>query len=249
MLVGRGVTKRFGGLTAVDAVDLAVAEGEIVGLIGPNGSGKTTLFNCIAGFYRPDAGTLTFRDRPLVGRAPDEVCRLGIARTFQLSRPFAAMTVVQNVAVGVLYGNAALGSIGVATAEARRLLAYVSLGDVADAPAAGIPLAQRKRLEVARALATRPQLLLLDESMAGLNPVEIEAAVRLLRRLRTELGLTLVIVEHMMQVIMGLCDRVIVLDAGRKIAEGRPVEVAREPTVLQAYLGTRAVRAPRGAQR
>ena len=249
MLVGSGVTKRFGGLTAVDSVDLAVAAGEIVGLIGPNGSGKTTLFNCIAGVYRPEAGTLTFHDRPLVGRTPDQVCRLGIARTFQLSRPFAEMTVVQNVAVGVLYGNAALGGVGPAAAEARRLLAYVGLGDVADAPATGITLAQRKRLEVARALATRPQLLLLDESMAGLNPVEIEAAVGLLRRLRTELGLTLVIVEHMMQVIMGLCDRVIVLSSGRKIAEGRPEAVAHDPEVVRAYLGTRAVRAPRGAER
>jgi branched-chain amino acid transport system ATP-binding protein len=249
MLVGTAVTKRFGGLTAVDGVDLAVAEGEIVGLIGPNGSGKTTLFNCIAGYYRPEAGTLSFRDRPLIGRTPDQVCRLGIARTFQLSRPFAAMTVVQNVAVGVLYGNTALGSVGTATAEARRLLAYVGLGDVADAPAAGITLAQRKRLELARALATRPQLLLLDESMAGLNPTEIEAALGLLRRLYTELGLTLLIVEHMMQVIMGLCDRVLVLDAGRKIAEGPPAEVAREPMVLQAYLGTRAVRASHGAER
>jgi branched-chain amino acid transport system ATP-binding protein len=242
VLEGSGVTKRFGGLVAVDGVDLAVREGEIVGLIGPNGSGKTTLFNCIAGFDQPEAGRLSFLGQSLVGRSPDRVCRLGIARTFQLSRSFADLTVAQNVVVGVLYGNAGIGRVGPAGAEARRVLAYVGLDEVADAPVHRLTLAQRKRLELARALATRPRLLLLDESMAGLNPAEITAAVDLLRRLSAELALTLVIVEHMMQVIMGLCGRVIVLDAGRKIADGSPAEVAREPAVSQAYLGTRAAR-------
>ncbi|HLI25475.1 MAG TPA: ABC transporter ATP-binding protein [Chloroflexota bacterium] len=245
MLEGSGVTKRFGGLVAVDAVDLVVHEGEIVGLIGPNGSGKTTLFNCIAGYYRPDAGRLTFRGHSLVGRPPDAICRLGIARTFQLTRAFADLSVAQNVAVGVLYGRAGINRVGPALAEARRLLDYVGLGAMADVRVGALTLAQRKRLELARALATRPRLLLLDESLAGLNPAEIAAAVELLRRLRTELGLTLLIVEHLMQVIMGLCDRVLVLDAGRKIADGPPEAVAQEPAVRQAYLGTRAVRAAR----
>jgi branched-chain amino acid transport system ATP-binding protein len=243
MLEGSGITKRFGGLVAVDAVDLTVGEGEIVGLIGPNGSGKTTLFNCIAGAYRPDAGRLAFRGHSLVGRSPDSVCRLGIARTFQLSRAFVDLSVAQNVAVGVLYGNAGVRGVGAATAEARRLLGYVGLGELADAPVGRLTLAQRKRLELARALATRPQLLLLDESMAGLNAVEIAAAVELLRRVRAELALTLVIVEHVMAVIMGLCDRVMVLDAGRKIADGPPQEVAHAPAVMAAYLGTRAAQA------
>lgn len=240
MLEGRGITKRFGGLVAVDAVDLDVGEGEIVGLIGPNGSGKTTLFNCIAGYYRPESGRLTFRGQSLVGLSPDRVCHLGIARTFQLSRAFVDLSVAQNVAVGALYGNARVGGVGAALAEARRVLGAVGLAELADAPVSRLTLAQRKRLELARALATRPRLLLLDESMAGLNPVEIGAAVELLRRLSAELALTLVIVEHVMPVIMGLCHRVIVLDAGRKIADGSPAEVARAPAVLQAYLGTRA---------
>src|SRR5919202_1094324 len=146
VLEGRGVTKRFGGLVAVDGVDLEVREGEIVGLIGPNGSGKTTLFNCIAGYYRPEAGRLAFRGHSLVGRSPDRVCRLGIARTFQLSRAFVDLSVAQNVAVGVLYGNTGVSGVGAATAEARRLLAYVGLGEVANTPVSRLTLAQRKRL-------------------------------------------------------------------------------------------------------
>jgi branched-chain amino acid transport system ATP-binding protein len=246
MLECLGLTKRFGGLVALNKVDLRVEEGEIVGLIGPNGSGKTTLFNCIAGFYRPDAGQLTFRGQSLVGLDPDRICHLGVARTFQLARPFPDMTVTQNLAVGALYGNTGLRSVGAAQAEARRLLALIGLDHVADKPAGRLTLSQRKRLELGRALATRPQMLLLDEGMAGLNPAELREALDLLRRLRGELGLTLVVVEHMMEVIVSLCERVVVMNQGRKIAEGPPHEVAHEPEVVEAYLGPRAAAAIRG---
>ena len=243
MLECVGLTKRFGGLVAVDRVDLQIAEGEILGLIGPNGSGKTTLFNCIAGFYRPDAGQLRFRGASLIGLTPDRVCHRGIGRTFQLARPFPDMSVAQNLVVGALYGNTGLRGVGAALAEARRLLELVGLDHVADEPAARLTLSQRKRLELGRALATRPQVLLLDEGMAGLNPAELRDAVDLLRRIRVELGLTLVVVEHMMEVIVSLCERVVVMNQGRKIAEGRPDAVAHQPEVVEAYLGPRAAAA------
>jgi branched-chain amino acid transport system ATP-binding protein len=246
MLECVGLTKRFGGLVAVDRVDLQIAEGEILGLIGPNGSGKTTLFNCIAGFYRPDAGQLSFRGHSLIGLTPDRVCHRGIGRTFQLARPFADMSVAQNLVVGGLYGNTGLRGVRAALAEARRLLELVGLDQVADQPAARLTLSQRKRLELGRALATRPQVLLLDESMAGLNPAELREAVDLLRRIRLELGLTLVVVEHVMEVIVSLCERVVVMNQGRKIAEGRPDVVAHQPEVVEAYLGPRAAAALRG---
>ena len=243
MLECVGLTKRFGGLVAVDRVDLQIAEGEILGLIGPNGSGKTTLFNCIAGFYRPDAGQLSFRGESLIGLTPDRVCHRGIGRTFQLARPFPDMSVAQNLVVGALYGKTGLRGVGAALAEARRLLELVGLDHVADQPAARLTLSQRKRLELGRALATRPQVLLLDEGMAGLNPAELRDAVDLLRRIRVELGLTLVVVEHMMEVIVSLCERVVVMNQGRKIAEGRPETVAHQPEVVEAYLGPRAAAA------
>jgi branched-chain amino acid transport system ATP-binding protein len=245
MLECVGLTKRFGGLVAVDQVELRIDEGEILGLIGPNGSGKTTLFNCIAGFYRPDAGQLTFRGQSLVGLTPDRVCHLGIARTFQLARPFPDMSVAQNLVVGALYGNTGLRGVGTAMLEAHRLLELVGLDHVADQPAARLTLSQRKRLELGRALATRPRVLLLDEGMAGLNPAELREAVDLLRRIRLELGLTLVVVEHMMEVIVSLCERVVVMNQGRKIAEGRSEAVAHQPEVVEAYLGPRAAAAMR----
>jgi branched-chain amino acid transport system ATP-binding protein len=245
MLECVGLTKRFGGLTALDRVTLQIAEGEILGLIGPNGSGKTTLFNCVAGFYRPDAGQLTLDGQSLIGRNPDQICHLGIARTFQLARPFSDMSVSKNLLVGLLYGNTGLRSVGAALAEAHRLLELIGLEHVAEQPAARLTLSQRKRLELGRALATRPRVLLLDEGMAGLNPAELREALDLLRRIRLELGLTLVVVEHMMEVIVSLCERVVVMNQGRKIAEGRPEEVAHQPEVVEAYLGPRAAAAIR----
>ena len=242
MLVGRGLTKRFGGLVAVRNVDLSVSEGEIVGLIGPNGSGKTTLFNLIAGFYRPDAGTLEFEGQPITGKPPDQICHAGIARTFQLSRPFGDLSVLDNVVVAALYGRAGLVSVGAARREAERILDEIGLAGLGSAPVRRLSLAQRKRLEIGRALATQPRLLLLDESMAGLNADETAAAIGFVRRLRDEHGMTLLIVEHVMEVIMGLCERIIVLNSGEKIVEGRPNEVANDPAVISAYLGTRSAR-------
>lgn len=244
MLVGNGLTKRFGGIVAVRNVDLTIDQGEIVGLIGPNGSGKTTLFNLIGGVYKPDAGELVFCGRPITGQSPDQMCRAGIARTFQLARPFHDMSVVDNVVVAVLYGNARVGSVSQAKVQAQRVLEDVGLRDVGSEPVSRLTLVQRKRLEIARALATQPRLLLLDESMAGLNAGETANAVALLRELRSRYELTLLIVEHVMDVIMGLCQRMVVLSSGVKIADGAPAEVVNDAEVVAAYLGSRARSTP-----
>ncbi len=230
------VTKSFGGLMAVRAMDLTISEGEIVGLIGPNGAGKTTLFNLITGFYRSDGGCILFRDQDITDLGPPERCKQGIARTFQHVRPFQHLTLLENVAVGRIYGREPARSRQQAEAEGRELLQLVGLGDQPDAHAHALTLMTRKRLELARALATRPYLLLLDELLAGLNPSEVLAAMDLIRQLRAT-GITILLVEHLVKALFGISDRVIAMDAGEKIAEGLPLEVASNSRVITAYLG------------
>jgi branched-chain amino acid transport system ATP-binding protein len=233
----RQVSRSFGGLTAVKSVDLQVDSGEIVGLIGPNGAGKTTLFNLITGTFRPNRGTIVFEGRDITGLAPNARCRLGIARTFQLVRPFPNLSVLDNVAVGSVYGRQPAASRRTAEVAARETLDLLGLSDRAHQLARTLTLVDRKRLELARALATRPKLLLLDELLAGLNPSEVLAAMDLVRGIRDS-GVTIVMVEHLVKALFGVSDRVAVLSAGEKISEGTPNRVAQDPRVVDAYLGT-----------
>ena len=235
------VSKGFGGVRAVHEVSFTLAAGELVGIMGPNGSGKTTLFNCIAGALVPDGGAIRFHGRDIAGLAPHRICARGIARTFQLVRPFAGLTALENVLVGRLYGRAP-GGRAAGLAEAERLLALVGLEGRAQTPAARLTLIDRKRLELARALATAPELLLLDEFMAGLNPAETATAMALVRRLVAD-GLTVLMVEHIVWALMDLCRRLLVLSAGEKIAEGPPEMVAADRNVVDVYLGGAPARA------
>jgi branched-chain amino acid transport system ATP-binding protein len=236
LLEVKNLLKSFGGLIAVKDLDLTVSDGEIVGLIGPNGSGKTTLFSLISGFLRPDRGGIRFDGSDITGLKPYRVCRSGIARTFQLTKPFGGMTALQNAMVGRMYGIERMASIRQAEEECEKILEFVGLGGRGRALASGFNIVDRKRLEIARALATKPRLLLLDEMMSGLTHKEMEEALQLVRAIGQS-GVTLIVVEHVMKAILDVSSRLIVLNHGEKIAEGKPQEVVRHEKVIEAYLG------------
>jgi branched-chain amino acid transport system ATP-binding protein len=231
----RGVSKRFGGLAAVSDVSFSLAEGEILGLIGPNGAGKTTLFNLVNGVYKADQGTVAFAGKDITGFTPDKVVHLGLARTHQVVKPLNELTLLDNVTVGACFGREYL-DLKAARAVALDVLERVGLGDRANMLARSLTIAGKKRLEVARALAAKPKLLLLDEVLAGLNPTEIALMIELVRKIRDS-GISVFMIEHLMQAIMSLSDHIVVLNLGRKLAEGRPDEVVHNPEVVEAYLG------------
>jgi len=233
VLTLENVTKRFGGLTAVRAVSLDVRERELMGIIGPNGAGKTTLFNVVSGYYRPEEGRVVFAGSDVTGRAPHDICRLGLTRTFQIVKPFGNLSVLDNVMIGALTRTP---TVRAARSDAERVVETCGLAPYATARARALPIGLRKRLEVARALATRPRVLLLDEVMAGLNPTELGGMVDLIRRLHAE-GLTVIVIEHIMAAMMRLAQRIVVLHHGEKIAEGTPAQIVADRRVVDAYLG------------
>lgn len=230
------VTKNFGSLIALNGVDVTVNRGDILGMIGPNGSGKTTLFNVISGIYAPVSGEIRYKGQKISRRKPHSICRMGIARTFQIVQPFSQMTLLENVLIGAMYGRGL--SLSQGRDKAEEILEFVGLREKLHLIPDRITTPDRRRLELARALATEPDVILLDETMAGLTPTEIEDALQLLRRINTK-GITLFIVEHVMKAVMGISERVMVLHYGEKIAEGKPKEVAQNAEVIKAYLGDR----------
>ncbi len=249
VLVANGVTKRFGGLQAVSRVDLKIKEHSIHSIIGPNGAGKTTLFNCVTGFYTPEEGSILLDDQEITGLTPDRVTRRGISRTYQNIRLFKNMTVVENILVG-MHQHLKSGILGnilrdprtrreekESVEEARRLLQFVGLQGKGDQMSKNLSYGDQRRLEIARALASKPKLLLLDEPTAGMNPSETQEMVHFTRRLRDELGITILLIEHQMRVVMSISELISVLDFGQKIAEGTPVEIQKNTRVIEAYLG------------
>lgn len=233
MLEGKGIVKRFGGLVALNEVDFTVQKGSITGLIGPNGSGKTTLFNVITGFYKPDNGSLIFKEKSIARKKPHQIAKMGISRTFQIVKPFLSMTSEENVAIASLFGRETHGGFS----DARKWIDFCGLEQKKDTLASELTLVEMKRLEMARALAVKPDLLLLDEPLAGLHPVEVNQALAIIEKIRSNLGITILIIEHVISAVMRTCDEVIVLNHGAKIAQGTPQEVANSPAVIEAYLG------------
>jgi branched-chain amino acid transport system ATP-binding protein len=231
------IIKSFGGLMALSQVDFEIYEGEIFGVIGPNGSGKTTLFNVITGFLKANDGKVIFKGKDITGFPSHQICRQGIARIFQLVRPFSQLTVLANVMVGRMYGKDSTPSMKQAREKSIEILNFVGLGNKIEILASQLTMAERKKLELARALAAQPQMLLLDELMAGLNPAETDTAMDLVNKIRDS-GITVIMVEHIMKAVLGISDRVMVLNAGMKIAEGPPKEVVKNQLVIEAYLGT-----------
>ena len=236
ILEGKGVTRYFGGLAAVSKVDFSIERGEIVGLIGQNGAGKTTLFNLISAALPTQHGTITFKDKKITGMKPHQICRLGIARTFQSVKIFPNISVLENVTLGALFGKSSSASSEVFLKEVEEILDFIGLSAFKFSQAKDLTLVNQKRVEVARALATGPELLLLDELMAGLNHTEISETMEMVSRIRDE-GITILMIEHVMKAIMSICDRIIVLHHGETIAEGTPKEVSTSANVIEVYLG------------